>query len=71
MMMIQGYGAIYWKGVSGRGDDCCPSNEEFKDHFEHVLNLPDIVDPHHIDFYTDVSWTTPSHSQKSMNKVKS
>ena len=50
--------AIDWRGnvtMSGYGGDICPNDEEFKAHFESVLNPPVTLDPYLGDIATDVT----------------
>ncbi|MPC74570.1 hypothetical protein E2C01_068933 [Portunus trituberculatus] len=50
--------AVNWKGEYGYDqgkDEQCPSDEEFKKHFEAVLNPPDVVNLSHTDVTTITS----------------
>lgn len=72
--------AIDWKGnlnMSGYGVDDCPNDEEFKAHFESVLNPPGIVDPYSGDVATDVTIPilddpiSPVEVREQIRKLKS
>lgn len=56
--MIVGFGKLYinWKGefAAGRSDDSCPSSDEFKAHFEDILN-PDLINHDVTEVTTDVT----------------